>query len=86
MCYDSSNKKAVLFGGWDQSAGLNDLWIYDYSLNEWKDITPPVSPPGRLDHTLCYDSAEDLVILFGGWTNNNASYGYSSDTWALSVK
>lgn len=86
MCYDNYNKKTVLFGGWDESTGLNDLWIYDFASNEWESVNQPISPAGRLEHTVCFDSANNLVILYGGWTNNLSSFGYSSDTWALSIR
>lgn len=86
MCYDSSNKITVLFGGWNQTTSLNDTWVYNYTLNQWQDITPALSPAGRSDYAVCFDYVNGRVILYGGWTNNNANYGYSGDTWALTIR
>ncbi len=86
MCYDSVNRKTVLFGGWDQSTGLNDVWTYDDVLNRWSSPVPPALPAGRADHAICFDSLNQKVILFGGWTNNLANFGYAADTWTLTAR
>lgn len=44
-------------------------------INGWRQIsTPPETPPAREGHSLVYDSARGVVVLFGG-------ANYFSDTW-----
>jgi hypothetical protein len=52
-----------------------DTW--EWNQFGWQEIDT-VGPPGRAGFGMCYDQAQGLVILFGGW---NLSDGYLSDTW-----
>ncbi|TFG24308.1 MAG: hypothetical protein EU532_12690 [Promethearchaeota archaeon] len=84
MIYDSVNQKAIMFGGSADPAGpeySDDTWKYDYSLNNWIQCQPTISPPGRSSEGLVYDSLNQKVILFGGMGNNHIPL---SDTWIYS--
>lgn len=87
MAYDSARKVVVLFGGWDSTSPsktpLNDTWEYDG--NTWTQRTPANSPSGRLYHSMAYDSARGVTVLFGGELNCPNCSGISGkatdDTW-----
>ena len=43
---------------------------------DWKQHLPPTHPSTRYGHSMAYDSARGVTVLFGGWTD-----GRVSDTW-----
>ncbi len=45
LVYDPASRQMVLFGGYDQSAALNDTWIFDCDGNRWEQRKPKPSPP-----------------------------------------
>jgi hypothetical protein len=45
MVYDPATGQVILFGGYDQSAALNDTWCFDCQTNRWREATPKVAPP-----------------------------------------
>ncbi len=78
MVYDSNRNVIVLFGGAGNGGKLADTWEYDYSANNWTNVTPSTSPSARNWPGLAYDSERNEVILFGGQDANN---DYVNDTW-----
>jgi len=82
MIYDPLRERAILFGG-NTSAIMNDVWAL--SLNgpaAWTQLAPAgTPPPARQSHTAIYDPPRDRMVVFGG----DATGGYFSDTWALSL-
>lgn len=80
MAYDAARGVVVLFGGIlnfpDNKAG--DTWEYDGV--SWRNVSPAVSPVGRSDHTMVYDSVREVVVLFGGEDEELDEY---SDTWSF---
>ncbi|MFX1255785.1 MAG: Kelch repeat-containing protein, partial [Promethearchaeota archaeon] len=95
MIYDTHNQKGVLFGGSGESGNeynlLGDTWAYDYSSNQWEDLSPSVNPPRRANTALVYDSVNHKAILFGGLHEYQASYGdtwvydYSNNSWVCAM-
>jgi hypothetical protein len=45
LVYDASSQSIVLFGGYDQSAALNDTWVFDTQTDRWDRREPEISPP-----------------------------------------
>jgi len=50
IVFDPSTKTMVMFGGYNQAAGLSDLWIYDCEAQQWsqkksKRMPPPMEAP-----------------------------------------
>jgi N-acetylneuraminic acid mutarotase len=80
LVYDSSEKKAILFGGVARGpVYLNDTWAYDAATNTWTNLSPSGAvPPPRGLAGMVYDSRSGKVILFGG-DNGSTRLG---DTWA----
>jgi hypothetical protein len=73
--YDEVRGRAVVFGGSDGTANLNDTWEFDGAV--WTQITPALAPSARDGHAMAFDPARARTVLFGGWVGN-ASLG---DTW-----
>jgi hypothetical protein len=73
----------IMFGGSGGSARplLNDTWAYGPISNTWKSIKPAGAAPSvRAFQSMAYDSATNIVIMFGGATNN---WTFLNDTWTL---
>jgi hypothetical protein len=45
IVYDPAHARMVLFGGYDQSAALNDTWVFDGREERWEERKPPLAPP-----------------------------------------
>ncbi len=45
IVYDPASESMVMFGGYDQSAVLNDTWVYDCRESRWEERKPSVAPP-----------------------------------------
>jgi hypothetical protein len=80
IAYDNRRGRAVLFGGATDWLGndwfyQNDTWEWDG--NQWLQLSPELSPPARVAHTMVYDESRGVVVLFGGRGAN----GPLRDTW-----
>jgi hypothetical protein len=82
FAYDPTTETAVLFGGNDGSALLNDTWTWDGVT--WTRQFPPVSPAPRSFNTtqMVFDAATGTTLLFGGYGNGT----FFGDTWAWDGK
>lgn len=76
MCYDSTSRRVLLFGGRTAAGDVNDTWAWDGS--NWTQITTKTSPPARRDHSMVYDSVRGMVTMYGGFYSSFSLYG---DTW-----
>jgi len=87
MAYDSVNNKVVLFGGDKGNDNrADDTWIYDVSSDTWTQKNPSTKPSAREGHAMVYDSANNKIILFGGYDSNGNDdetwvYDLAADTW-----
>jgi len=76
----ATNDKLIVFGGTRLNFGsttqefFGDTWVYD---GAWTEVTPATSPSARYGHYMSYDSANDVVVLFGGYS----ATGFEGDTW-----
>jgi Astacin (Peptidase family M12A)/Immunoglobulin I-set domain/Dockerin type I domain/Galactose oxidase, central domain len=77
MVYDSARGVTVLFGGYKNvvppNDALGDTWEWDGAT--WT-LRSSTGPAPRYAHSMAYDSARGVAVLFGGY--NGASLG---DTW-----
>jgi hypothetical protein len=73
MAYEASSTRTLLFGGWTDTGEpfFGDTWAWDGE--EWVQLTD-TGPSARVTN-LAYDSARNVVVLFGGLG------GDSLDTW-----
>ncbi|HEV2397344.1 MAG TPA: kelch repeat-containing protein [Candidatus Sulfotelmatobacter sp.] len=86
--YDSKNNIMIVFGGTDCLGNYyNDLWIVtnaDGSTGTpaWSQLSPNGSAPSaRTQSTAVYDSANNIMTVFGGATANKTAF---NDVWTLS--
>lgn len=84
--FESCNPQGICDDSLLPLVETNHTWVYDYSTNTWTDMSPAVSPPRRNSHALVYDTAADLVILFGGGDafvdfNDTWAYDFWHNTW-----
>lgn len=93
LAYDKRRGVSVLFGGsvceWQEAESnfhcdpLNDTWEYDG--NVWRLVEVRGSPPARYGHSMVYDTARGVVVLFGGVGSDghtlNDTWEYNGATW-----
>jgi hypothetical protein len=78
--YDAASQQVVLFGG-DPGGGqqpLDGTWAWTGTT--WTQLTPALSPPGRVYGSMTYNSTSQRIILFGGSTNG-AETTFPATTW-----
>jgi hypothetical protein len=86
LVYDSNAQRLVMFGGYDLNWNrLNDIWEYDGAARAWTEVTPltGAQPPPRSGQAMAFDSARNVVVLFGGL--NFAATDFLADTWEWST-
>ena len=72
----------VLFGGQDvRSATIGETWIWD---GEWRQVSPPTSPPSRMYGGATSDGARAIFFAGSNVTCNGlgCTGSYLSDMWA----
>lgn len=79
LFYDQNNQVVFLFGGMNGTGYLNDMWVYDFTINTWSPITINGAwPQGRHHAAGCYFPKSNKMILFGGY---DVSGDYLGTTW-----
>jgi|GEM_PF-5891909 len=75
MVYDKARGEIVLFGGVHMgSETFSDTWVWDGAA--WTLAADEgAGPSDRSDHAMAYDSAAEVVVLFGG------PHGGGNETW-----
>ncbi len=84
MCYIPEENKVYLFGGYNPSGVLNDLWCFDLTTFNWQQIYTPFSPAGRFGHKMVYVSKTQKIYLFAGQTGFTSA-DFLSDIWAYDI-
>ncbi len=82
MAYDPIRQRTLLFGGQASSEfePFGDMWGWDGT--SWRPIAPAVLPSPRAGHTMAYDAARHVIVLFGGrYTNSSTTVTLLDDTW-----
>ncbi|KAJ1918588.1 hypothetical protein H4219_002525 [Mycoemilia scoparia] len=71
MCIDDVRGKIYLYGGWDGTQGLGDLWEFDIESRSWACIdtnTEIHGGPGPLScHSMCYDPKRRQIYIMGNF-------------------
>jgi serine/threonine-protein kinase len=80
LAYDRLNKVFVLFGGTRgrDAVGLSETWTFDPRSADWREMKPPVSPPGRTGHKLVWHGKLGALVVAGGSPVPNR---YVNDLW-----
>ena len=88
MFYDPIMKRSIFYGGVSGVSSANaydEIWSFDYDENSWYQINSTNTPGGRWLHGMAYESYSDVVILFGGNVDTDAS-PISDETWILYLR
>lgn len=89
MVYDTYNKKVINYGGrtgFPDFNNVNETWVFDYTIKQWKNMNPKTSPPWRSSHAMTYDTSRHVSLLFGANDFTKAfndlwTYDYNLNTW-----
>jgi hypothetical protein len=81
MVYDPGNHQIIIFGGHGAKVRLGDTWVYSISENRWEEITPETSPSPRSDMGMSFDTENNRVILFSGYSLEDGGVR-ANDTWS----
>jgi hypothetical protein len=88
MVYDSQRAAYVMYGGWSSpfsiGSGIDETW--EFSSGNWSQAAPANTPGGLWKHAMCFDSARNVTVLFGGATSGllgsiNQTWEYDGTTW-----
>ena len=67
MAYDGDRGQLIVFSGsMGDDSRRDDTWLLDTDEFTWERLESEVSPEGRANSAMAYDSAHQKVILFGG--------------------
>ena len=79
-CLVNGSTKVLLFGGRGNNSQFNDTWIYT-SAGGWVNlnITGAAAPSVRDGAAMCYDSVNNVWVMFGGQNE----YNYLPETWTF---
>ena len=80
--YDPVNERIMMFGGGIDNDELNDTWIFDYQTKVWSKLNLETSPTPRHSAVMVYDSADEVIILFGGYNGRSIT----NDIWIFDCK
>lgn len=71
MYFDPVYNEIILYGGVNSPTSVSDeMWIYNYTTNNWYQIFPTNSPGAGYGHSFVYDEDQQIVVLFGGRIGN----------------
>src|SRR5579871_6177243 len=79
LAYDPLDGYLVLFGGHDPVSGTDSSATLAFEGDQWVTLSPPTSPPARVDAALAWDPLDQYLVLFGG-----SGASVLSDTWTYS--
>jgi len=77
--YDPINDRIMMFGGGNDDDVYDDTWILDYTTGDWIELVLDSSPVHRSSTVMVYNSADEVIILFGGHNGTE----WDSDTWVF---
>jgi N-acetylneuraminic acid mutarotase len=80
--YDPVNERIMMFGGGIDNKEINDTWVLDYQTKTWSELNLEISPPARHSAVMVYDSADEVIILFGGYNG----IAVANDLWIFDCK
>jgi N-acetylneuraminic acid mutarotase len=85
LVYDSTNRKAIMFGGEISTGFSNETWSYDASTDSWTQLFPDLSPSPRSNIEMVYDAQNHQVILFGGFLPGGNPIKITNETWVYDI-
>lgn len=83
MVYDQQHRRAVLFGGGDETNILNDTWVFENDTEQWLELRLSNPPEARFGHMAFYDLKLKKLMVFGGY--DSAISQVRGDFWSLNL-
>ncbi len=86
MLMDEARDRALVFGGGASAeSGTAELFALDLAAAPpaWSPISLPPGPPGRILHAGVLDPQENLLVVFGGYTNDPPGARFLGDLWTI---
>lgn len=81
--FDSAGGRMLVFGGFNGTTVLNDLYALDATTLQWTSLSPSGTPPeARQGAVAVYDPVHRALVLFGG---AGGSTPFLSDVWSLDL-
>lgn len=65
FAFDEARLLIYMFGGNDESAELNDFWVFDIQKNEWSEIESSNGPDPRSGAKMVFDPAGNQLFIIG---------------------
>ncbi|MDP1822330.1 MAG: kelch repeat-containing protein [Archangium sp.] len=85
MAYDPRRQRTVLFGGWStqRRVALDDTWEWDG--RTWTQAVTQTAPLARAGAAMSFDSARQVILLFGGGGHpaNDETWSWDGTRWQL---
>ena len=88
MAYDSQRGVTVLFGGAGPSPSPSFADTWEWNGSSWTQATSTgTSPSARVVHTMAYDSARGVTVLFGGYDVSSVgdTWEWNGSSWTLAA-
>lgn len=87
IVYISKTNKFIMFGGYNGSSYLNDLWQFDPQTESWSQLSPAGGPPPpRAYHCMAYNSYHNEVWVYAGFNGSSLNdvwkYKISTNQWS----
>lgn len=76
MAFDNVDGYVLLFGGINSTSGAYNAATWSYRGGIWSEVCANCGPSARAWAAMTYDSADQYVVLFGGYGGS-----YLDDTW-----
>ena len=85
--YDPVNDRIMMFGGSNDIDLYDDTWVLNTTSGIWTQLFLSSSPVARHSCVMVYDSADEVIILFGGhngtaWASDTWIFDCNEETWA----
>lgn len=73
----------LLFGGFDGTAYLGDMWAYAFRDDSWTPLASTVMPSPRADGRMVYDVHQGAFFIFAGndYSGPNFTFHHLADMW-----
>jgi len=86
VAFDDAAGVTVLFGGFDGTNYLGDLWYYTFDNDTWLARSSPLMPSARADGRMVYDPQQRSFFLFSGndYSDGFFNFRHPADTWRYS--
>jgi hypothetical protein len=79
--YDPASNQLLLFGGDPGNGNPPADGTWDWNGTTWTQLSPALSPPGRVYGSLSYDSMRHRIVLFAG-SSNGSETSFPAATWS----